>query len=201
MPVLIAAFAYLLGSLVAGILYSRALGQDIRDRDLPGGSGTVRQYGRLAGLAVTLADMLKAVLALWLTSLVAPDLTWLAAFFVVLGHCYPVFFRFRGGVGIAPFMGALLVVAPITILGIFGMGLVIIPLYKATLQARLKLNAVPVATLIVVPLGVLLALRYGGLPELLAGAAAMTIRTIHLMLAPPVRPGLSGDAASSETNA
>jgi len=198
MPVFIAAVAYLLGSLVAGILYSRALGQDIRDRDLPGGSGTVRQYGRLAGLAVTLADMFKAILAVWLTTLVAPEWTWLAAFFVVLGHCYPVFLRFRGGVGIAPFMGALLVVAPITILGIFGMGLVIIPLYKATLQARLKLNAVPVATVVVVPLGVLLALRYGGLPELLAGAAAMTIRTVHLMIAPPVRPG---GAVASETKA
>ncbi|ANE44623.1 glycerol-3-phosphate acyltransferase [Deinococcus puniceus] len=198
MPVLVAAVAYLLGSLVAGILYSRALGQDIRDRDLPGGSGTVRQYGRLAGLMVTLADMLKAVLAVWLTRLVAPDLTWLAAFFVVLGHCYPVFFRFRGGVGIAPFMGALLAVAPVTILGIFGLGLVIIPLYKATLQVRLKLNAVPFATAIVVPLGVLLALRYGGLSELLAGAAAMTIRTVHLMIAPPVRPGVT---SSSETKA
>ncbi|UQN07640.1 glycerol-3-phosphate acyltransferase [Deinococcus sp. QL22] len=198
MPVLIAAFAYLLGSLVAGILYSRALGQDIRDRDLPGGSGTVRQYGRWAGIAVTLADTAKGLAAVWLTQLVAPEWTAVAAFFVVLGHCYPVFFGFRGGVGIGPFMGALLAVAPVTILGIVGMGLVIMPLYKATLQQRLKLNAVPFATVIVLPLGVLLALRYGGLPELLAGAAAMTIRTVHLMIAPPVRPG---GATSSETKA
>ncbi|MDB5044539.1 MAG: hypothetical protein JWQ08_589 [Deinococcus sp.] len=195
MPVLVAVVAYLLGSLVAGILYSRARGQDIRDHDLPGGSGTVRQYGRLAGLAVTLADMLKAMLAVGLARLVAPEWTALAAFFVVLGHCYPVFFRFQGGAGIAPFMGALLITAPLTILGILAAGLAIIPVYKATLQQRLKLNAVPFATALAVPLGVLLAVRFGGLPELLAGALAMAIRTLHLLIAPPARP------AAQETKA
>ena len=48
--VLVAALSYLLGSVVMGVLYSRARGADIRERDLPGGSGTYRQYGLGAAL-------------------------------------------------------------------------------------------------------------------------------------------------------
>lgn len=188
LPLLVALISYLLGSLVTGVLYSRARGADISGRDLPGGSGTYRQFGRNAAILVTAGDILKGVLAVALARVLTPELTWLATLAVVLGHCYPVFFRFQGGAGIAPFLGALLVAAPLTLLGTLATGLVLIPLYRATLQSRLKLNAVPFATAVAVPVGLLLSLRYGGLPDLLAGGAAMTLRAIHL-LAFPVGPG------------
>lgn len=184
MPLVIATFSYLLGSLVAGILYSRRRGDDIRLRDLPGGSGTFRQYGRKAAVLVTLLDALKGALAALLARWLAPEWTWLAVGAVVLGHCYPVFFRFRGGGGIAPLLGAMLVVAPLTILGTVGTALLLIPLYKATLQKRLKLNAIPFATAVSVPLGLYLATRLGGQTDLLAGGAAMLLRAAHLLLRP-----------------
>ncbi|MBB5235601.1 glycerol-3-phosphate acyltransferase [Deinococcus budaensis] len=173
--------SYLLGSLVGGVLYSRARGEDIRTRDLPGGSGTYRQYGPGAALAVTLFDVLKGVAAALLAGALLPGQTWVAALGVVLGHCYPVWFRFRGGGGIAPLLGALLVAAPVTLAGMLLSALLVIPLYRARLQARVGLNAVPVATAVAVPLGALLALRFGGLPDLLAGGAAMAVRAAHLL--------------------
>lgn len=185
---LVAVLSYLLGSLVTGVLYSRARGADILGRDLPGGSGTYRQFGRNAAILVTAGDILKGVLAALMARALIPEQAWIATLAVVLGHCYPLFFRFRGGGGIAPLMGALLVVAPLTLLGTLALGLALIPLYRATLQSRLNLNAVPFATAVAVPLGVLLSLRYGGLADLLAGGAAMAVRAAHL-LAVPVAQG------------
>ena len=177
--------SYLLGSLVAGVLYSRGRGEDIRGRDLPGGSGTYRQYGLGAALLVTALDILKgavaAGLALWLAPDAVPLATALATFGVVFGHCYPAFFGLRGGGGIAPFLGAMLVVAPWTLLATVALALAVIPLYRATLQPRLKLNAIPFVTALAVPVGVLLALRLGGLPEFLAGSAAMGVRAAQLL--------------------
>ena len=179
---LIAVLSYLLGSLVAGILYSLARGEDIRAKDLPGGSGTFRQYGRSAAILVTLLDAAKGAAAVALAHSLAPQYTWLATLMVVLGHCYPVFFRFRGGGGIAPLLGAMLVAAPPTLLGTLAFGLAVIPPYKATLQSRLKLNAVPFATALSMPVGVLLGLHFGGLPEFLAGGLAMGVRAVHLLM-------------------
>ncbi|WP_221090148.1 glycerol-3-phosphate acyltransferase [Deinococcus aquaedulcis] len=186
-PVLVALAAYLLGSLVAGVLYSRAQGADIRDRDLPGGSGTFRQYGRRAAILVTALDIAKGALAALLARALAPEWGWLAMGAVVAGHCYPLFFGFRGGGGIAPLLGALLVLAPVTLLGTLGTALLFIPLYRATLQRRVGLNAVPAATVVALPVGLLLATRYGGLGELLAGGVVMAVRSAHL-LARPGRP-------------
>lgn len=185
MPALVlAVLSYLLGSLVMGVLYSRARGTDIRDRDLPGGSGTYRQYGMQAALLVAAGDILKGVAAALLARAIAPGESWVAALFVVLGHCYPVFFGFRGGGGIAPLGGALLVLAPLTLLGTLAVALVVIPLYRSLLQRRVKLNAVPVATAVAVPVGLLLSARYGGLLDLLAGGGAMALRALHLLAAP-----------------
>ncbi|MFB9082324.1 glycerol-3-phosphate acyltransferase [Deinococcus wulumuqiensis] len=177
--------SYLLGSLVAGVLYSRRRGEDIRGRDLPGGSGTYRQYGPGAAVLVTALDVLKGVLAaglaLWLAPQSVPLATALATFGVVFGHCYPAFFGFRGGGGIAPFLGAMLVTAPWTLLVTVASALALIPLYRATLQPRLKLNAIPFVTALAVPVGALVALRLGGLAEFLAGSAAMGVRAAHLL--------------------
>lgn len=173
--------SYLLGSLVAGVIYSRLRGDDIRTRDLPGGSGTYRQYGRAAAVGVTLADVLKGAVAVLLAERLAPGSGALASFGVVLGHCYPAFFGLRGGGGIAPFLGAMLASAPLTILATLALALAVIPVYKATAQARLRLNAIPFATAVALPLGALIALRLGGLGEFLAGSVAMALRAGHLL--------------------
>ncbi|GAB5602025.1 glycerol-3-phosphate acyltransferase [Thermus sp. FJN-A] len=97
--------AYLLGSLVGGLL----LFPEVRGQDLPGGSGVFRRKGPLAAALVVLVDLGKGALA----ALLAPE-AWrpLAGAAVVAGHTWPLFFRFRGGGGIAPSLGFFLVWFP-----------------------------------------------------------------------------------------
>lgn len=182
---LVTAAAFLLGSLVSGVLYSRARGADIRDRDLPGGSGTWRQFGRGAGILVSAGDIVKGVVAALLARALVPQggeaLAALVTGAVVAGHCYPVFFGFRGGGGIAPLLGALLIFAPGVLLALLLTAAVVIPTYKATLQARLKLNAVPFTTAVAVPVGLLAGALSGGFWPLLAGGTVMAVRAAHLL--------------------
>lgn len=186
MPVLVALLAYLLGSVSFGVLYSRWRGADVRDRDLPGTSGMYRQYGLGIAAAIMLADLLKGVLAAALALWLAPDWSPLAVAAVVAGHCYPLFFGLNGGGGIAPLIGALLPLAPLTLLLTLLAGVLLIPLYKATLQPLLKLNAIPAATALALPLGLLLAWRFGGFLDLLAGGLVMLLRALHLLMQRPV---------------
>ncbi|ADV66698.1 glycerol-3-phosphate acyltransferase [Deinococcus maricopensis] len=184
MTLLVAAVAYLIGSLSAGILYSRARGHDVRDRDLPGGSGIYRQYGPGAAVLVSALDILKGAVAVLIARALTPDATWVATLFVVLGHCYPAYFRLNGGGGIAPLLGALLIAAPATLgLTLLVALLVMVP-YKWLLQRTVRLNVVPVAAAVAVPTGLLFAARYGGTADLLAGGGAMLLRAAHLLLNP-----------------
>lgn len=114
--------AYLIGSLPFSIIVTRALtGKDVR----AGGSGhagatnTMRAAGWGAGILVLVLDIGKGSAALWLADLLAggggsPTLTRsIAAFLVVVGHCWPLLAGFRGGMGMATAGGALLYVWPL----------------------------------------------------------------------------------------
>jgi|GEM_PF-127692 len=184
-PLVVLLLSYLLGSLVFGVLYSRLRGRDIRDADLPGGSGTYRQYGLWPAIIVTALDIGKGILASVVTHHYAPQYTGLAVAGVTLGHCYPVFFRFSGGGGIAPFNGAFMGAAPLTATPTFILTLLIIPVYKATLQKKLKLNAIPFAAACMLIIGVVFSLiLHKGLAEFLAGGAVMAARAVHMLLQP-----------------
>lgn len=180
--------AWLLGSLVAGILYSRLRGQDIRAADLPGGSGSWRQFGPAVGVGVALFDALKGTLAVWLAQQLLPEQPALAGalatFFVVLGHCYPPLFGWRGGGGIATLIGALALAAPQALLWALLAAAIWMPLYKFFLQPVVRLNVVPVTAGAVVP--VLLGATWlrGGQGEVwaaLLGSAVMGGRAAHML--------------------
>lgn len=109
---------YLLGSIVPGVIVSRARGMDVRERDLPGASGIYRQLGPQWGVLVLAADIAKGLLAGGLAILgSAPWTVPLCGLAVVAGHLWPAFFNFRGGGGIATALGFLLVhvTGPLTI--------------------------------------------------------------------------------------
>ena len=129
--------AYLLGSLVGGLLFF----PQVRQKDLPGGSGVFRQKGPLAALMVVLFDVGKGVLAAYLT----PE-AWrpLAAGSVVAGHNWPLFFRFRGGGGIAPSLGFFLFWYPQTTLLPAGLGLLVAGLYHALYWGRRRRGVYPI---------------------------------------------------------
>jgi glycerol-3-phosphate acyltransferase PlsY len=111
--------AYLLGSIPFGLIAGWALlRRDIRR----GGSGhsgatnTLRQAGWGAGVLVLALDLGKGALAEWLAlryGTATPLTPLLAGAAVVVGHCWPVFAGFRGGMGMAPAGGVLLASWPL----------------------------------------------------------------------------------------
>jgi glycerol-3-phosphate acyltransferase PlsY len=110
--------AYLIGSIPFGVLVGYAFtGRDIRagGSGHAGGTNTIRQAGWRAGAIVIALDVGKGALAAWLAHQFADDALTLgrAAAAAAAGHCWPVFARFRGGMGLAPAGGVLLVAYPL----------------------------------------------------------------------------------------
>jgi glycerol-3-phosphate acyltransferase PlsY len=113
--------AYLLGSLPTALLLVRLMtGEDVRRKGSGnvGATNALRAAGWKAGAAVTLIDIGKGALAVMLMQRYNPESGWVAAAMlaVVIGHCYPVWLKFRGGKGVAAGFGAFVVVAPLSAL-------------------------------------------------------------------------------------
>lgn len=117
MLMLAALCAYLIGSIPFGVLITRALGLG----DLRGiGSGNIgatnvlRTGNKKAALATLLLDGAKgAVAVLAARYLAGPEAALVAGGAAFLGHLYPVWLRFRGGKGVATFLGVMLALAPV----------------------------------------------------------------------------------------
>ena len=96
---------YLLGSLSASILLSRtAWGGDVRGHGSgnAGATNMARVYGLGAGFVTLGCDMLKAIAATWLGSLLLGDAGLaIGGVACMAGHCFPVFHEFKGGKGIS----------------------------------------------------------------------------------------------------
>jgi len=107
------ALAYLAGSLSSAVIVCRVLGRSDPRRvgsGNPGATNVLRHAGRFAAAVTLLGDLLKGLIPVLFgraLELPAPALAaiGLAAF---LGHLYPVFFGFRGGKGVATYIGVLL---------------------------------------------------------------------------------------------
>ena len=111
--VLVAVFSYLLGSVPFGIVITRALGLgDLRKIGSGniGATNVLRTGHKGAALATLLLDAGKGGLAVALARwLVGEDAAQLAALCSFLGHLFPVWLGFKGGKGVATFLGTLLV--------------------------------------------------------------------------------------------
>ncbi len=113
--------AYLLGSLPFAVIVSRLLGlADPRTYGSgnPGATNVLRSGSKTAAALTLLGDAAKGAAAVWLARRFGAPLgvgDWgvatagLAAF---VGHLYPVFLRFRGGKGVATFLGVMLTLNP-----------------------------------------------------------------------------------------
>ena len=106
---------YLLGSISSAILICRMTGlPDPRENGSgnPGATNVLRIGGRWAALAVFLFDVLKGALPVWVSyrlGLTQFELG-MVALGACLGHIFPIFFKFKGGKGVATAFGA---IAPI----------------------------------------------------------------------------------------
>lgn len=110
--ILWAVLGYLIGSVPFGILLSRALGLgDLRKIGSGniGATNVLRTGSKGAAAATLLLDGGKGALAVILArSFAGEDAMQLAAVAAFLGHCFPIWLRFRGGKGVATFLGILL---------------------------------------------------------------------------------------------
>ena len=117
--------SYLLGSINSALLVSRLVyGEDIRKKGSgnAGLTNTARVYGKKAAALVLLGDILKTAIALLITALFfgfhyyysfsLNGFLYLSAVACILGHSYPVYFKFKGGKGVLCTAAAVLILAP-----------------------------------------------------------------------------------------
>jgi acyl-phosphate glycerol 3-phosphate acyltransferase len=107
-----AILAYLLGSIPFGIVMARLFGLgDLRQIGSGniGATNVLRTGNKLAAFLTLLGDSGKGALAVVLARiLVGEQAAGIAGLCAMLGHLYPVFLRFKGGKGVATFLGTLL---------------------------------------------------------------------------------------------
>lgn len=113
--------AYLVGSIDFAVIVGRMYGVDIHQEGSgnPGMSNVLRTMGRVPAAMVFIGDTLKGTIGAamgWVAS-GSPDpaVHWafLAGLAAVVGHCYPIFHRFKGGKGVATGGGVLLFTVPV----------------------------------------------------------------------------------------
>lgn len=105
----------LMGYLIGSIPFALVIGKvfyntDIREHGSGnlGGTNAGRTLGAKAGIAVSILDVLKATIAMIITSLFAKEAVIYAGFFATFGHCFPIFANFRGGKAVSTAFGFLL---------------------------------------------------------------------------------------------
>ncbi|PIE40956.1 MAG: acyl-phosphate glycerol 3-phosphate acyltransferase [Gammaproteobacteria bacterium] len=105
--------SYLVGSVSTAILVCRLL--ELPDpraagSQNPGATNVVRLAGKTAGALTFICDVAKGIIPVYLAQSVHPSGTVaaLCGLFAFLGHCYPLYFDFRGGKGVATAFGVLL---------------------------------------------------------------------------------------------
>lgn len=153
--------AYLLGSVVGSLLLGSLSGVDIRSfgSGNAGGTNALRTQGKWFALGVIAIDIGKG----WLATTLLPTIyvpgvvqswpsNWLmcsCALAAIIGHVYPIWYEFRGGKGAATLFGAVLGVAPYTLLPVIAVWALIIVLTGyvglATMLASVALPVVMVA--------------------------------------------------------
>ncbi|MGD2252662.1 MAG: glycerol-3-phosphate acyltransferase [Anaerolineales bacterium] len=121
--------AYLIGSISPAIILTRIkAGSDVRDQGSghAGATNVMRAAGWGAGVLVLLLDIAKGLLATWLAKPeqwgLWPWAPAVAAVMAQVGHCWPIYFRFQGGMGVAVAVGAMLAVWPLGLVYALGIG-------------------------------------------------------------------------------
>jgi glycerol-3-phosphate acyltransferase PlsY len=150
------AAAYVVGSIDFAVVIGRMHGIDIHKEGSgnPGASNVLRTLGRLPAIMVFVGDTLKgtvgAAMGMIGSGTTDPMVHWalLAGLAAVIGHCYPVFHRFKGGKGVATGSGVLLFVIPLVAIASTILWAIIVKLTRTASIASL------IMTVIAVPLAI-----------------------------------------------
>jgi len=108
--VLVAVFSYFCGSIPFGLILTKAFtGKDIRSvgsRNI-GATNVLRTGNKYLAFSTLILDILKGYIAVIITKQFFPELLQLSALLVFLGHIFPIWLKFKGGKGVATFLGIL----------------------------------------------------------------------------------------------
>jgi len=106
--------AYLIGSIPFGYLFSKYISKiDIREI----GSGNIgttnvlRTGNKLTAILTLFFDVLKGFTPVWISMQFSSELYIYVAIFTLLGHMYPIWLKFRGGKGVATFLGLIFAIS------------------------------------------------------------------------------------------
>ena len=117
--IVVSLFAYFIGSVSFSVIFSKKFaGFDVREKgsNNAGATNVLRTAGTKLAILTLLCDVLKGVVAILLAVIAGKIwkevnselLKYLAGFFAILGHTFPIFFQFRGGKGVATALGVLI---------------------------------------------------------------------------------------------
>ncbi|MGL5977695.1 MAG: glycerol-3-phosphate 1-O-acyltransferase PlsY [Erysipelotrichaceae bacterium] len=101
---------YFLGSLPFALIIGKVFyNTDVRNFGSGnlGASNAGRVLGKNAAIAVSVLDVLKVVFAIWVTTLFSQEFAIFAGVFASIGHCYPIFAKFKGGKAVSTMFGFL----------------------------------------------------------------------------------------------
>ena len=108
--IIIAITSYLIGSIPFGYILTKIfLKKDIRDigsRNI-GATNALRTGNKSLGYGTLLLDVLKAIIPVIYTKLNYPDYIFITSIFVFIGHVFPLWLKFKGGKGVATYVGIL----------------------------------------------------------------------------------------------
>ena len=108
--IIIGIYSYLLGSIPFGLILSKIfLKKDIRQSGSGniGATNVLRSGNRILGFLTLILDGLKSYLAVIITIGFFSDYFFLSSVLVFLGHLFPIWLKFKGGKGVATYLGIL----------------------------------------------------------------------------------------------
>ena len=110
-----ALIGYLIGSIPSGVIIARLMGlgnlREIGSGNI-GATNVLRTGSKKAAASTLLLDAGKGLAAVWLALIfVDPAVAQVVGFAAMLGHCFPIWLKFRGGKGVATFFGVIFALA------------------------------------------------------------------------------------------
>ena len=102
--------SYLMGSIPFGLILTKIfLNKDIREIGSGniGATNALRTGNKLIGYSTLILDILKAVIPVIFVKINYPDLIYVASLCSFLGHVFPIWLKFKGGKGVATYVGIL----------------------------------------------------------------------------------------------
>ena len=107
---IIGIISYLMGSIPFGLILSKIfLKKDIREIGSGniGATNALRTGNKLIGYSTLILDVLKAVIPVLYVKINFPDTVYISALCTFIGHVFPVWLKFKGGKGVATYLGIL----------------------------------------------------------------------------------------------